>query len=234
MIRTILLLVSLFALGGCDWMPGKPNPDAKWKPASELSDFATLYRQNCLGCHGIGQVVAGSIAMDNPTYLAVVPREILLNVIANGVPSTAMPGFSAAAGGTLTGEQIEILVNGILAKKPAPEPSVLPAYAANPGDPAHGSTVFADSCASCHGKTGDGGEKAGSVVNPAYLDLVSNQYLRTIVIAGRPDLGCPDFASRTPGKPLTDGDVADVTGWLISNRKNEFGKPSAPVQPPLP
>jgi mono/diheme cytochrome c family protein len=234
MIRTTLLLVSLFALGGCDWMPGKPNPDSKWKPASETSDFATLYRQNCLGCHGIGQVVSGSIAMDNPTYLSVVPREILLNVISSGVPSTAMPGFSAAAGGTLTGEQIEILVNGILAKKPAGQPAPLPSYAASPGDPARGATVFASSCASCHGNTGDGGEKAGSVVNPAYLDLVSNQYLRTIVIAGRPDLGCPDFASRTPGKPLTDGDVADVTAWLISNRKNEFGKPLAPVPPPLP
>lgn len=229
MIRATLLLVSLFALAGCDWMPGKPKPDSKWKEASETSDFATLYRQNCLGCHGIGQVVSGSIAMDNPTYLSVVPREILLNIISKGVPATAMPGYSAAVGGTLTGEQIEILVNGILAKKPAAQPSPLPSYAGDPGDPARGAKVFAASCASCHGNTGDGGEKAGSVINPAYLDLVSNQYLRTVVIAGRPDLGCPDFSARTPGKPLSNDDVADVTAWLSSNRRNEFGKPPAPA-----
>lgn len=231
MTRATLLLVSLLALGGCDWMPGKPNPAAGWKPASETSDFATLYRQNCLGCHGIGPVVSGSISMDNPAYLSVIPRETLLNAISNGIPATAMPGFSAAAGGTLTSGQIEILVDGILAKKPATQQGPLPPYAANSGDPLRGATAFAAACASCHGPSGDGGEKAGSVVSPAYLALVSNQYLRTITIAGRPDLGCPDFANRTPGRPMTDEDIADITAWLVSNRKNEFGKPLAPPQP---
>jgi mono/diheme cytochrome c family protein len=96
-----------------------------------------------------------------------------------------------------------------------------------------GAAVFAASCASCHGNGGEGG-KAGPVVSPAYLGQVSNQYLRTIVIAGRPDLGCPDFANRTPGKPMADADIADVTAWLVSNRKNEFGKPLAPAKPSQP
>ncbi|MFA7343820.1 MAG: c-type cytochrome [Terrimicrobiaceae bacterium] len=234
MTRTTLLLISLLLLGACHRMPGKPKPDSRWKPASETVDFATLYRQNCIACHGIGQAVAGSIAMDNPTYLSVVPRERLFEVISNGVPSTAMPGFSAAEGGTLTSEQIEILVNGICPKKPAAPATPLPPYAADPGDPVRGATVFAAACASCHGTSGGGGDKAGSVVSPAYLDLVSNQYLRTIVIAGRPDLGCPDFAGRTPGKPMAPADIADVTAWLVSNRKNEFGKPVTPAKPPQP
>ena len=234
MTRTTLLLIAALALGGCHRMPGKPKPDARWKPASETVDFAVLYRQNCIACHGLGQVVAGSIAMDNPTYLSVVPREVLFDVISNGVPATAMPGFSAAAGGTLTGEQIEILVNGICAKKTAAPQDPLPPYAANPGDPVRGATVFATACASCHGNGGAGGEKAGSVVSPAYLGLVSNQYLRTVVIAGRPDLGCPAFSNRTPGKPMAPEDIADVTAWLASNRKNEFGKPLAPATPPQP
>ena len=225
-----LLLVSLLALGGCH-LTGKPKPDSKWKPASETTDFATLYRQNCIGCHGLGQVVAGSIAMDNPAYLQVVPRGTLLDVISDGISVTAMPGFSAAAGGTLTGDQIKILVNGILAKKAAKPQGPLPPYAANLGDPARGAFVFDAACATCHGKNGSGSDKAGSVISPAYLGLVSNQYLRTIVIAGRPDLGCPDFAGRTPGKPMADADIADVTAWLVSNRKNEFGKPLAPPQP---
>jgi mono/diheme cytochrome c family protein len=182
----------------------------------------------------MGRVVAGSIAMDSPTYLSVVPRETLLNVISSGVPGTAMPGFSSAAGGTLTGEQIEILVNGILAKKPGAPQGTLPAYASSPGDAVRGSAVFAASCAPCHGENGTGGEKAGSVVDPAYLHLVSDQYLRTITIAGRPDLGCPDFAGRTAGQPMTSADIADVTAWLVSNRKNEFGKPLAPAAPPQP
>ncbi|MEI8313597.1 MAG: c-type cytochrome [Verrucomicrobiota bacterium] len=226
MIRT-LLLVSLLALGGCR-LTGKPKPDFQWKPASETTDFATLYRQNCIGCHGLGRVVAGSIAMDNPAYLSVVPRGSLLDAISTGIPATAMPGFSTAAGGNLTGDQIEILANGIVAKKSAKPRIPLPPYAASGGDPVRGATVFAASCASCHGKAGDGSEKAGSVVSPAYLGLVSNQYLRTIVVAGRPDLDCPDFEKRMPGHPMTNEDIADVTAWLVSNRKNEFGKPLAP------
>ena len=228
-----LLLVSLLALCGCH-LTGKPKPDSKWKPASATIDFATLYRQNCIGCHGLGQLVSGSIAMDNPTFLSVVPRATLMDVVSNGLPATAMPGFSVAAGGNLTGDQIEILANGILAKKAAKPQSPLPPYAAEPGDSVRGAVAFDASCASCHGKGGNGSDKAGSVVSPTYLGLVSNQYLRTIVIAGRPDLGCPDFANRTPGHPMTDGDIADVTAWLVSNRKNEFGKPLAPAAPPQP
>ena len=214
--------------------PGKPKPDSRWKPASDTTDFATLYRQNCIGCHGLGQVVAGSIAMDNPAYLSVVPRGTLLDVISNGVPATEMPGFAAAAGGHLTGDPIEILTNGILAKKSTKPQGPLPPYAAEPGDPVRGATAFDTSCANCHGKGGNGSEKAGSVVNPAYLGLVSNQYLRTIVIAGRPDLGCPDFANRTLGHPMANGDIADVAAWLVSNRKNEFGKPLVPATPSQP
>jgi mono/diheme cytochrome c family protein len=222
------------ALVGCDAPPGKPKPEDKWQPASAVTDFATLYRQNCIACHGFGAVVSASIAMDSPTYLAAVPREVLVAATANGIPGSPMPAFSTARGGPLTDAQIEILADGILAKKPAASPAAPPPYAAAHGNPAAGASVFALACASCHGADGTGGDKAGSVVNPSYLALVSNQYLRTIVIAGRPELGCPDFASRIPGRPMTADEVSDVTAWLVSNRKNEFGEPLAPATPPRP
>jgi hypothetical protein len=55
--------------------------------------------------------------------------------------------------------------------------------------------------------------------------MVSDQYLRTIVVAGRPELGCPDFPKRLPDRSLTNEEVADLTAWLASHRANEFGKP---------
>ena len=223
---SILLAACAFGLSGCDWMPGRPKPADKWQSPEEVSGFDRLYRGNCLACHGLGTVTGASIAMDNPTYLAVVPGDTLLEVVAGGVHGTAMPGSSKAAGGTLTTAQIKTIVDGILAKKSAPASgTALPPYSAPLGDAAQGGRVFAASCASCHGTDGTGGKKAGSVVNASYLDLVSDQYLRTIVIAGRPDLGCPDFANRTPGKPMTSDDISAVTAWLASHRKNEFGQP---------
>jgi cytochrome c oxidase cbb3-type subunit 3 len=89
---------------------------------------------------------------------------------------------------------------------------------------AQGQAAFGTFCASCHDADGTGG-KAGSVVRPAYLGLVSDQYLRTIVIAGRNDLGCPDFQNRVPGKPMSEEEISGVVAWLVSQRKNEFGQP---------
>jgi mono/diheme cytochrome c family protein len=62
--------------------------------------------------------------------------------------------------------------------------------------------------------------KAGSVVDPAYLGLVSDQYLRTVVIAGRPDLGMPGFREYVPGKPMTPEEISDVVAWLASHRQS--------------
>lgn len=51
------------------------------------------------------------------------------------------------------------------------------------------------------------------------------EYLRTLVLAGRPELGIADFQTVIPGRPLSDGDISDIVAWLISQRKNEFGQP---------
>jgi hypothetical protein len=48
--------------------------------------------------------------------------------------------------------------------------------------------------------------------------LVSDQALRTSIIAGRRDLGHPDWRGYPPGQPLTAQQVADVVAWLASKR----------------
>ena len=65
-------------------------------------DFEKLYMENCRGCHG----TQGSFPVPSrwtiPLYLAVIPRETLRSIIANGVPGTAMIAFSEEHGGPLT------------------------------------------------------------------------------------------------------------------------------------
>jgi cytochrome c oxidase cbb3-type subunit III len=219
------LTVALAALlPGCDWMPGKPTRAQQWQAPHDVVDFKKLYAENCGGCHGAQGEISGVIALDNPTYLAVVPPETLRKIIAEGVPGTAMIAFSEERGGSLTEKQIDALAKGISEwAKNAPSGN-LPAYSGPLGDVGKGKTAFATFCASCHGADGNGG-KAGSVVNPAYLGLVSDQYLRTIVIAGRNDLGCPDFQNRVAGTPMSEEDISGVVAWLASQRRNEFGQP---------
>lgn len=223
-VRCAFAMTFAALLPGCDWMPGKPTRAQQWEAPHAVVDFTKLYAENCRGCHGAQGEVSGVIALDNPTYLAVVPRETLRTVIANGVPGTAMIAFSEEHGGSLTEKQIDVLVEGISAWAKGPPSGTLPAYSGPLGNAAQGATVFSTFCASCHGADGKGA-KAGSVVHPAYLGLVTNQYLRTIVIAGRNDLGCPDFKSRVPGTPMSEQDISDVVAWMVSHRTNEFGKP---------
>lgn len=225
--RAVFLLIVAATLPACDWMPGKPDPANRWQPPEANRNFSELYAQNCRGCHGIDGTVAGSNTLDQPTYLAYVTPEALRNAIANGVPDSNMPAFARSNGGMLTNAQIDVLVEGLLAKR-QPQTGPMPPYEAAPGDPVAGKAAFGVYCASCHGTDGSGG-KAGSVVDPAYLGLVTNQYLRTVTVAGRPELGCPDFRSRVEGRVMTDEEISNITSWLASQRRDEFGQPvSAP------
>jgi cytochrome c oxidase cbb3-type subunit 3/ubiquinol-cytochrome c reductase cytochrome c subunit len=65
------------------------------------------------------------------------------------------------------------------------------------------------------------------VADASYLALVSDQYLRTTVIAGRIDLGMPDWRGYTPGQPLTSREIADVVAWLIAQRRPVPGRPAS-------
>ncbi len=218
----ILLFGGLAFLCGCDRLPGKPKEKDRWKPPQELKNFAVLYDTNCRACHSNGLTLGASISMNNPPYLAVIPKEVMRKAIEDGVSGTAMPGYAAKAGGMLTDEQIKVLLDGIYNWAKGHEAPVgnLPPYSAELGDTERGESVFAQDCASCHGSEGEGVKgKAGSVVDPSYLSLVSNQYLRTVVIAGRPELGMPGFREYVAGKPMTSEEISDVVAWLSSRRQ---------------
>jgi mono/diheme cytochrome c family protein len=163
-------------------------------------------------------------------YLALAPRERVRDVIARGVPGTAQPALASSAGGTLTDAQVEALVRGLTdtwAKPDVVKGVDMPPYAgSDAGSAERGRAVFAAACASCHGADGRGTPKGGSVVDASYLALVSDQYLRTTVIAGRTDLGMPDWRGYVRGRPLTPAQIDDVVAWLVSERRPVPGRPA--------
>ena len=221
--RVAMSAVAMVALlAACDSLPGKPTLAEKPLRPSEVVDFATLYGQNCAGCHGADGLMGGARPMNDPVYLALAGRERLIALTANGVPGTTMPGFAASAGGMLTDAQIAIIADGMLQQWGAAgalRNVVFPPYAATgPGDATAGAQAYARHCASCHGTDGRGGEKGGSVVDAAFLRLASDQALRTAVICGRIDLGMPDWRGGADGTRLSDQEIGDVVAWLVSKR----------------
>ena len=223
-------------LTGCNDSPGKPGPGPEVVRPDEVLDFAVLYRSNCAACHGENGKNGAAISLANPVYLAVAGEDRLREVAGKGVVGKLMPPFAKSAGGMLTDQQINVLAHGMVQQWSKPDLFTgmsLPQYAsATPGDAARGQEVFGAFCARCHGESGQGssGEgksgvgKVGSIVDGSYLALISDQGLRSLVIAGRPDEGMPDW--RTDGsQPMTDQQITDVVAWLASKRTANPGQP---------
>ena len=216
-------------LCGCANAPGRPVPSDMPIVPSEISDFNALYGQNCAGCHGSEGKGGAAIAVGDPVYLAIADEAVLRRAATNGIPGTSMPAFAQSAGGMLTDKQIDLIVRGIRerwSKLDVLRGTIPPPYSSpEPGDTSRGSEVYAAYCSSCHGAGGRGGQKAGSIVDGSFLALLDDQELRTIVIAGRPELGAPDWRGDIPGKPMSVQAVSDVVAWLSSQRPQFPGQP---------
>jgi len=186
-----------------------------------MAEFDSLYGQNCAGCHGANGTGGAARGLTDEIFRRIADAAVIRGVVARGVPHTAMPAFAQAAGGDLTDDQIDTIVSGLRARGARADVTLdlnPPPYAMSAGDPTRGDGSFATFCARCHGIDGRGGRGAGSIVDPAYLSLVSDQSLRTTVIAGRSDLSAPDWRGNVPGRPMSAQEVSDVVAWLGARR----------------
>jgi cytochrome c oxidase cbb3-type subunit III len=227
-ILAAVVTVAVAACNGCNNSPGRPKSDSEIIPPSQVMEFGLLYSQNCAGCHGASGKGGAAIALANPVFLAIADDSVIRRAAANGVPGTTMPAFAQSAGAMLTDKQIDALVSGIRswAKSDILNNVTPPPYSSQtPGDPQRGAEAYRTYCSSCHGVDGRGGSKASSIVDGAYLALVSDQELRTIVIAGRPELGAPDWRGDVEGQPMSAEEISDVVAWLSSHRPQFPGQP---------
>jgi cytochrome c oxidase cbb3-type subunit 3 len=229
-IRYLCASVALSAmLLGCASPHGQPRKGSETPAPNEVLDFSTLYAENCAGCHGAEGRASAAIALSDPVYLAIANDEVVRNVIAKGVRGTSMPAFAQSAGGMLTDKQIAVITSGMRSRWSRPgilATANAPPYAAtSAGNAARGEAAYRTYCEPCHGPGGRGGEKGSAITDGSFLALVSDQGLRTIVIAGRPELKAPDWRADVPGQPMSDQEITDVVAWLASRRVQNPGQP---------
>ncbi len=113
-LRAMALATAAFALVGCERIPGRPGPGPEVVRPNEVLDFPTLFKANCVGCHGENGRNGAAISLSNPVYLAVAGEENLKEIIGNGVSGKLMPPFAKSAGGMLTDQQINVLAHGMM------------------------------------------------------------------------------------------------------------------------
>ena len=231
-----ILSAGCMALIGCSRIADRAASGPEVVRPEEILAFPTLYKTNCSACHGENGKNGAAISLANPVYLAVVGEDHLRVVIAKGVSGGLMPPFARSSGGMLTDKQVNALAQGMLREWGTPDllatQNAPPYLATLPGDAVRGQQAFTTFCARCHGPAGEGNKgdqksnsgKIGSIVDPSYLALVSDQYLRSNIIAGRPDFGMPDWRSDA-AQPMTDQQITDIVTWLASNRTTNPGQP---------
>ena len=232
---SIAMITAVF-IGACDWMPGKPTEADKPVIKSTITDFEILWTNQCSGCHGADGRWGPARPLNDPLYLAIAGKEYVTRVITDGVPNSLMPPYAQHQGGSMTDEQIKDVVDGMWEHWSNPDAiknMTIPEMSGKLGKASRGQGLFTTYCSDCHGKDGNGG-KAGSVVDPTFLSLVSDQALRSAVICGRIDLGMPNFAGysgghrhsgRTKLAPLKDSQISDIVAWLTSHRVDYPGQP---------
>lgn len=214
------LLVALLAVPilGCGHAPGYPPP-AAGRPQDVL-DYNALYSENCAGCHGSAGQNGQATDLANPEYEALIDDATLRKWISAGMPGTQMPAFAQSSNGMLTDAQVGAIVTGMRKQWQRPNAfagATPPPYAqVRAGDANRGQQTYLARCAICHASA------RGEVTDPVYLALVSDQALRTIIIAGSPDIGQPDWRHDSkggnPAPPLSDEDVNNIVAYLASLR----------------
>lgn len=252
-VRSLLPLVFplAIALAGCGGVSGVATQSPPPRP-DQVLDFKTLYNQNCRACHGEGGQNGPSMDLANPEFQALVDDNTLRDIISNGLPGTQMPAWSQKAGGMLTDQQINAIIAGM--RKEWAKPNAFagmtppPYHQPEGGNAQHGQQVYQQRCTACH--QGNDRQQPNS---PVYLSLVSDDVLRSIIIAGRPDIHQPDWQlkwyrqvvfrngasstlAETPPKmrpdPLSPQDVTDIVTYLHAQRNPNIVSAAPTPYPP--
>lgn len=174
--------------------PARLKADAASDFASSVIEGNALYGVNCANCHGEkGQGSVGP-SLRTKEVLEGASLEQLIGLVKTGVPSTTMPAWSQAYGGSFTDEEVKHVVTYITTWVPleAEESPTTEGQSTPNGD---GLTLFAANCAACHGAEGEGGIGPDLHSN-VFIKGLTDEALIEFILSGRPGTAMPGFQGK--------------------------------------
>lgn len=216
------VIVAALCVGACGKISATDPADTVVAslPQAAMSNYA----ENCSACHGANGVNGAARQLADANYLASVGREALINITTNGVPGGFCPGSGPASLAQWDPKQVADFVDGMLeawGKNGVALSIPWSVKLAPAGNASSGQAVYASMCQSCHGAPGSTVASAnGSVTDPNYLRLITDQGLRSAILFGRPERGMPGWSGPFPhqavDRKLSSQEISDVVVFLRS------------------
>lgn len=190
--------------------PPAPSFEAVKEATADLALGRRTFALRCAPCHGAAgegtEVGPPLAASDN---VVTMDDSRIYGTLATGVAGTAMGAFRMLDAPAL---RSVISVVQALPRLPLSRKT----WKATPGDPGRGAALFAQHCATCHGKSGEG-EKGPALGNPALAAVASDGFFTGTIVRGRPGTKMPSFGTGGPEHArLTAAEVADLVALLRS------------------
>lgn len=163
-------------------------------------------------------------ALGNDDFLRLASDDFLRRAITDGHPGTPMAAFGATLGGPMSPEQVDQVIAHLRTWGPEP---IDVSHTRVLGDERRGATVFANSCASCHGPRGEG-VNAPTLAHPVFQSSATAGFLRETIARGREGTPMPAFQAT-----LSSQQIDDVVAFVRA--LPPIGAPApAPDGPPPP
>jgi len=188
--------------------------------SAAISNAEGMYAKYCALCHGDnreGYAADFAPSLRSHSLLGTSKTNNFLRyTIQYGREGTAMAGYYKEQGGPLSYLEIELLLKWLEEKSGVEEPIELPKEAVV-GDVELGAEIYAQNCATCHGKNGEG-ISAPALGNPLLLATASDQFLRYAISEGRDSTNMPAFKDSLSNKEIDAVTVflrSRASGWDV-------------------
>ena len=201
--------------------------------ATGLSEQQTVaaaanYAQYCALCHGTerqGHVNDHAPSLRSHSLLGAGLLETSL-AIGYGRAGTPMAGFFEEVGGPMSRREIYEMI-GWLRQEAGVEENIELGLEMIRGDAEQGKKLYAETCAECHGPSGEGitGTALG---NPAMLSLTTDAFLKHAIVNGRDGTEMRAFSEQ-----LGDENINSLVAFIRSRATGwEIQKPVFRAPPP--
>src|SRR5258708_6868363 len=213
--RRFLLALALFLL------PALPACRTK-----QEKEGAAIYARMCAVCHGAigeGYKADQAPALRTAEYLASASDAFLREAIAIGRQGSTMSAWGRQSGGPLFPAEVDAVI--AFMRLWHPKRDVVLDERPPTGDRGHGSQLYFQECARCHGPRGLEGPNA-RLRNPGFLTNASNGFLRLAIANGRAGTAMLRFDTKL-GAPGAEDLLAFMRAWTTV-----ADHPPAPPAPP--